>query len=176
MEDISLHILDIAENSVRAGASLVKIQIDEDLKNDQLVVRIEDNGQGMKEQELENSLNPFFTTKKDKKIGLGLSLFHDAARIAGGNLEITTRENWGTKIKAVFQHSHIDRKPLGSIKNTIEILVIGNSHVDFIYEHRKGEEKIAFDTRKLRDGIEADSLYPAVMIKKIQQLFINGHK
>ena len=176
MEDLSLHILDVTQNSVRAGASLVKIQIDEDIKNDQLVVRIEDNGHGMNEQELKNSLDPFFTTKKDKRIGLGLSLFHDAVRAAGGKLEITTREDWGTKIKAVFQHSHIDRKPMGSIKKTLEILVIGNPHVDFVYKYTKDKEKLSFDTRKLRAKIEADSLYPVAMIKQIRQLFINGRK
>ena len=176
MEDLSLHILDIAENSVRAGASLIRIDIEENLKNDRLVIKIEDNGRGMKEEILEKSLDPFFTTKESKRIGLGLSLFYDAARIAGGELEIITRENWGTKIKAVFQHSHIDRKPLGDIKKTLETLIIGNPMVDFLYKYKKGDKKVLLDTRKLRSIIAKDSLYPTAMVKKIQEIFKDGYK
>ena len=148
----------------------------ENIEKDQLVIKIEDNGKGMKEEELEMSLNPFFTTKKEKRIGLGLSLFHDAVRMAGGNLEITTREEWGTKIRAAFQYSHIDRKPLGNIKKTLETLIIGNPDVDFLYRYRKGEDKISFDTRKLRSSNEGNSSFSSTMIKRIREVFENKEK
>ena len=167
MKDLSLHIFDIAENSLRAGANFIKITINEDIKKDQLVIKIEDNGRGMRSEELEKALNPFFTTKVNKKVGLGLSLFSEAARMAGGNLKITTSEKEGTKIKATFQYSHIDRKPLGDIKETLETLIIGNPHVDFLYQYRKGEKKISLDTRQIKSG---NSSFSYIMIKRIRQI------
>ena len=173
MEDLSLHILDIAENSIRAGANLIKISIDEDMEKDKLVIKIEDNGRGMSSEELEQALNPFFTTKENKKVGLGLSLFSEAARMSGGNMEITSGEKGGTEIRAIFKYGHIDRKPLGNIKDTLETLIIGNPNVDFLYQYRKGEKKISLDTRQIRLGNGDDSTFSFIMIKRIRQVLEN---
>jgi len=173
LEDLSLHILDIAENSIRAGASLIQITIDEDIEKDQLVIKMEDNGRGMRSEELEKALNPFYTTKENKRVGLGLSLFSEAARMAGGNLEIKTREKEGIQIQAIFQYSHIDRKPLGNINETLETLIVGNPHVDFLYQYRKGEKIISLDTRHIRSGNEGGSFFSSNMIKMIRQILNN---
>lgn len=174
MEDLSLHILDIAENSVRAGADLIRIIINEDTAKDLLEIEIEDNGRGMSAEELKKALNPFYTTKENKKTGLGLSLFSEAARLAGGNLTIRSQEKEGAKIRAVFQFSHIDRKPLGNIRETLETLIMGNPDVDFVYQHSKDDKKIFLDTREIRSG--NDSSVMISMVKKIRQLFENEWK
>lgn len=148
MEDLSLHILDIVENSIRALAKTVKIRIEENIEKDRLTVEIEDNGQGMDEETVKKTLDPFFTTKATRRVGLGLPLLQQAARETGGKLEISSEVGKKTKIKATFQYSHPDRKPLGNIKETLLALAVGYPEVDFVYEHKKGETIYRWDTKK----------------------------
>lgn len=150
MEDISLHILDIVENSVIAEADKIEIKISEYKKKDLLLVEISDNGVGMNEDTVKKVLDPFFTTKTARKFGLGLPLLSEAARVANGELSIQSKKGKGTKIKATFQYSHIDRKPLGDISQTIITLVMGNPEVDIIYMHKKNSCIYYLDTRKIK--------------------------
>ena len=129
MEDISLHILDIAENSIRAGAKNVNIKVTEDRKNDLLTLIIEDDGEGMDETTRALALDPFFTTKKGKKVGLGLSLLSHSAEEAGGTMKIESAPGKGTKISVTFRLSHIDRKPIGNLNETIKCLVITHPEI-----------------------------------------------
>lgn len=151
MEDLSLHILDIVENSIRALAKSIKIRIEEDIEKDLLAVEIEDNGQGMDEETAKKALDPFFTTKATRRVGLGLPLLDQAAREAGGKLEISSEIEKKTRIRATFQYSHPDRKPLGDIKETLLALAAGHPEVDFIYEHKRGETIYRWDTKKTKD-------------------------
>lgn len=155
MEDLSLHILDIAENSIRAEASKIEIRVIEDIERDLLTIEIEDNGQGMDEETVKKVLDPFFTTKTTRKVGLGLPLLSQAARESGGDIEIESKVGKGTRVKATFRYSHIDCKPLGNMEATLRTLIVGNPEVDFIYEHKKGEQEYRVDTRKLRAKIKA---------------------
>ena len=164
MKDLSLHILDIAENAIRAKADLVEITIDENMSNDTVTIEIRDNGRGMHPEEVDRACDPFYTTKNNKRFGLGLALLSDAARMAGGNLEIKSRKDFGTEIKAVFQYSHIDRKPLGDVGGTLETLIIGNLGVDFIFRHKNATTEDFFDTRTVRGSREIPE-----MLKKIRQ-------
>jgi len=148
MKDLSLHILDIAENSIRAGASIVEILIVEDEKNDLLIVQIKDNGKGMDKELKYKAANPFFTTKSGKRIGLGLALLSQATKEAQGSFQITSGPGAGTTVKAAFKYSHPDCKPLGNITETLETLIAGNRDIDFIFEHRIGENITRFDTRE----------------------------
>ncbi len=132
MEDLSLHILDIVENSIRAKASRIEIK---------------DNGQGIDEETMKKVLDPFFTTKTTRKVGLGLPLLSQAARESGGNIEIASKVGRGTRIKASFGYSHIDRKPLGNIGATLTALIAGNPEVDFIYGYKKDELEYLLDTK-----------------------------
>jgi len=150
VQDLSLHILDIAENSTRAEAKLVEILIVEDEEGDMLKVKIRDDGKGMRGEALRRVADPFYTTKSGRRVGLGLALLAQAAREAEGHFEVTSEPGTGTEIKAVFRYSHPDRKPLGDLAATVETLVAGNPGVDFVYEHRKGMEGTRFDTRKIR--------------------------
>lgn len=149
MEDMSLHILDIVENSIRAGAMDVEININEDTGADLLEIEIRDDGAGMNQTTLEKALDPFFTTKTVRKVGLGLSLFREAARSAGGDMILKSEAGKGTRVKATFQHSHVDRQPLGDLAKTLEILIIANPEVRFRYYHRENGEEHRFDSNGL---------------------------
>jgi hypothetical protein len=150
MKDLSLHILDIAENSVAASASKIEIRISEDKKKDLLSVEIIDNGIGMDIETQQKALDPFYTTKTVRRFGFGLSLLSEAAKAANGHFSMQSGKGEGTKIKANFQSSHIDRKPLGDMGQTIITLVIGNPEIDLIYVHEKDGQKYSLDTRKIR--------------------------
>jgi len=146
MQDLSLHILDIAENATRAGGSEVIIKISEDESQDKLVVSIEDNGKGMDREMVKKAMDPFFTTKSTKKFGLGLSLLAQAAQQSGGELKIDSQEGKGTKVTAVFQLSHPDMKPIGDMGETMTALIAGNPTTRFIFEYKKGAEHYHFDS------------------------------
>ena len=147
MKDLSLHILDVVDNSLRADAKLIQISIDEDDAADQLVLKIIDDGAGMDSATLERARNPFYTSKPGKRVGLGLALLEQATREADGEFEVESEVGEGTRVVAKFRHTHPDRKPFGDIPATLETLVAGNPGVEFLYEHRRGEETMTFDTR-----------------------------
>ncbi len=150
MEDLSLHILDIVENSVAASANKIEIRISEDKKKDLLSVEVTDNGIGMDKETQKKSIDPFYTTKTVRRFGFGLSLLREAAKAANGHFSIQSEKGEGTRIKADFQYSHIDRKPLGDIVQTIITIVIGNPEIDLIYMHKKNSQKYSLDTRKIK--------------------------
>jgi signal transduction histidine kinase len=164
MQDLSLHILDVAENGVRAGAGLITIAIREDTAADNMSLTIEDNGKGMPPELFAHALDPFVTTKTTRKVGLGLSLLQQAAQAADGDLELESTLGKGTKVHAVMRLSHIDRKPLGDIAETMVTLIQGNAHVDFLYEHQKDGKEYRLDTRELRMALgECPLTHPDVL-------------
>ncbi len=169
MEDLSLHILDIAENSVAARADKIEIRISEDKKKDLLSVEIIDNGIGMDKETRKKALDPFYTTKTVRRFGFGLSLLSEAAKAANGHFSIESEKGEGTKIKADFQYSHIDRKPLGDMGQTIIILVIGNPEIDIIYVHKKNSHKYILDTRKIKARLKETPLNSPAGIRMIRE-------
>ena len=150
MEDLSLHVLDIVENSIRANAKVVEITIAEDETTDVLVLEIKDDGEGVPPDMVPRLTDPFFTTKDGRRFGLGLPFLAQACREAGGSLDLSSAVGEGTHIKAVFRHSHPDRKPIGKMGATLETLVVAHPAVDFVYEHREGPTVMRLDTRELR--------------------------
>jgi anti-sigma regulatory factor (Ser/Thr protein kinase) len=150
MEDLSLHILDIAENSVNAGADRIEIHIIEDQDKDSISLEIIDNGMGMDEETVKKALDPFYTTKKIRRFGFGLSLLSEAARTAGGTFSIESKKGEGTEVRAHFQHSHIDRQPLGDMAQTLITLIMGSPGIDFLYIHRKERREYRLDTAEIR--------------------------
>ena len=141
--------MDVVENSIRAEAKLIEITVVEDVEKDVLMLQIVDNGKGMTPDMLRKAQEPFFTTKSNRRIGLGLALLAQASREAEGRFEISSAPGAGTNIKATFRISHPDRKPLGDIAATLEALVVGTPGVDFVYEHRCGDETNRLDTREV---------------------------
>ena len=137
MEDISLHILDIAENSIRAKAKNINVTIIEDKKNDLMTLTIEDDGVGIDDKTKEYALNPFFTTKKEKRVGLGLAFLSQSAEEAGGAMKIESEPGKGTKITVTFGLGHIDRKPFGNLNETIKCLKVTHPEININFDHVK---------------------------------------
>ena len=157
MQELSMNILDVAENSVRANATLVEIAVNEEPKEDLLSVTISDNGCGMTPEQVENVADPFYTTRSTRKVGLGVPFFKMAAELTGGKLEIHSTVGVGTVVKADFVRSSIDLMPLGDINETISTLIHCNPQIDFIYTRRFEDTQMTLDTREFRrilDGIE----------------------
>lgn len=148
MEDLSLHILDVCQNAVEAGASLIEITIDENSRENSLEIIIKDNGRGLDELTRKNALDPFFTTKKGKRIGLGLPMLAQAAKEAAGGLVIQSKKGNGTTVTARFVQDHIDRKPIGDMTATLMALLgSGESGIDIKYHHKKDDEQFKWESR-----------------------------
>lgn len=148
MEDLSLHILDVAENSIRAAATRIEIRIVEDTIENRLTVEIKDNGKGMDEAMLKQALDPFFTTCTTRRMGLGLPLLAQAARESDGHIEVASQPQQGTSVKASFRYDHPDRKPIGNIRETLQTLLVGHPDIDFLFEHTQDGTTTHFDTRE----------------------------
>lgn len=155
MKELSLNILDIAENSVKARASLVEIIIREDAETMEISIR--DNGCGMKPDFLASVTDPFTTTRTTRAVGLGIPLFKLEAEQTGGGLSISSRdeenhpEDHGTETTALFRKNHIDMIPLGDVSATIVTLIQGNPDIDFCFTHEAPEGSVSLDTRELRE-------------------------
>ncbi|MEN6319030.1 MAG: sensor histidine kinase [Syntrophaceae bacterium] len=154
MLELSLHILDIVENSTRAGAKTVCITIIEDSRRDIFTLEIRDNGSGMSEDVLKRVLDPFYTTKTVRNVGLGLPMLAQATERTEGKFIIESKGGEGTRVGAEFKLSHIDRQPLGDIASTLVTLIAGNTNVDFIYRHRHNDQEYVLDTREVKKEID----------------------
>lgn len=150
MQDFSLHILDLAENSITAGARRIEIRIDEESGRDRLTIEIADDGRGMSREMADRALDPFATTRTTRKVGLGLSLFAQAARACNGEVSIDSEPGRGTRLTGTFQASHIDRKPWGSITDTLITLIAGNPGISFYYRHRRDDRVYSLDTEVIK--------------------------
>lgn len=169
MRELSLHILDIAENGITAGANRIQILINEARNEDLLTIVIEDNGQGMPAEKRLNPTDPFITTRTTRRVGLGLSLLAAAAERCGGKLEIESEAGRGTRVTATFRHNHIDRAPVGDMAATITTLIMGNPQVDFAYTHTIDSKDFVLDTRDLKEGPQDQSLTDPVLIHHLTQ-------
>ena len=161
MRELSLHLLDLVQNSVSAGASLVTVRIHESQKDDLLTISIIDDGCGMTSEFVEQVKSPFATTRKTRKVGLGIPMFMEHARLSGGDLQITSQVGKGTTLTATFVISSIDRPPLGDLPGTMITLILGTPEKpDYVLEYVTDEGEYVFDTREIRavmDGIPLDS-------------------
>ncbi|MEG0615135.1 MAG: ATP-binding protein [Oscillospiraceae bacterium] len=151
MTEISLNILDVAQNSVRAKANLLKIGVVADTKQDTLTVVIQDDGCGMSEEQVKKVIDPFFTTRTTRKIGLGIPFFKFAAESTGGSFDIKSQIGVGTVVTAVFGLSNIDRMPLGDMTSTIHMLVTQNPKMDLVYTYKIDEMEFILDTHEMRE-------------------------
>ena len=160
MKELSLNILDIAENSVKAKATLTEIGITEE--GDLLTLKIKDDGCGMTEETLKTVTDPFYTTRTTRKVGMGIPLLKLEAELTGGGLEITSKhiseypEEHGTVVTATFYKNHIDCTPLGDVVASITTLIQGHPDTDFLFTHKTEEREVALDTRELREVLGED--------------------
>ena len=151
MTEISLNVLDVSENSTRAGASLVTIEVKADTAADRLTIVIADDGCGMTSEQVEHVTDPFFTTRTTRKVGLGIPFFKYAAESTGGSFHIESEPGRGTTVTAVFGLSHIDRMPLGNMNATIHNLIVYHTDAAFCYTYRYNEASFTLDTRQMRE-------------------------
>ena len=158
MREISLHILDIVQNSIVAGASLIGVSILENSAEDILTVTITDNGKGMSEELVKSVIDPFTTSRTTRRVGLGIPLFKTAAELTGGSFKIDSVLGEGTVVTAAFVRSSIDRQPLGDIKGTMLGLFTSYESIDFVYTHELDRKVFKTDTRELKKILGGVSL------------------
>ena len=181
MRELSLNILDIAQNSIAVGASLTEILVEENTTEKTLLIGIYDNGKGMTEEQVRNVQDPFFTTRTTRKVGMGIPLFKMAAEQTGGSFSIKSQPGVGTRVEARFKTDSIDFTPLGDMSSTIATIVCMNEDKDFIYTRVVDDAEFKFssaDIKTVLDGVPLSE--PSVMSwvegyisEQTQQLFKN---
>ncbi len=164
MRELSLHILDIAENGITAGADCIHILVEEARSDDRLKIVIRDNGRGLPPEKLDKLTDPFVTTRTTRRVGLGLPLLATAAQRCNGVLTVDTKPNKGTEVTATFQYSHIDRAPMGDIAATLTMLIMGNPEIDFVYTHIIDGNDFNLDTREIKKDMHDLSLTDPMVI------------
>lgn len=153
MQELADHVMDIAQNSISAGATRIFVSVSEDSAADRLTVTVEDNGRGMTAAQAAQATDPFYTTRTTRKVGLGIPLFQMQAEMTGGNFQITSEPGAGTKVTAEFVPSHVDMVPLGDLASTFRLLIACNPDLDFVFCHRKDQKRFTLDTRELRKAL-----------------------
>ena len=170
MKELSLHILDIVQNSISAEANRIEVLIDENITEDKYVIIVIDNGKGMDEEMLQLVMDPFFTTRTTRKIGVGISLFKQNAEQTGGNLTIESKVGEGTKVKAVFGYNHIDRPILGDMAGTMTLLIGANPNIRFIYNHNTSLSEFEFDTNEVKEELGKVPINHPDILKALKEL------
>lgn len=156
VRELALHILDILQNAVEAGASRVSLTVDEDQAADRLTITVRDNGRGMDAVALARAIDPFFTTRQTRHVGLGLPLLAAAAERAGGRLDVRSQPGVGTTVEATFRLSHLDRQPLGNMADTLLAFLLSEKALDLEYVHRTPKDTFAFNTADIRQELGND--------------------
>ncbi len=168
MRELSLNILDLAQNSIAAGASLVEISVESHSIENILKVCIGDNGKGMNPESLEKVKDPFFTTRTTRRVGMGIPLFAQATIECEGWLRMKSEPGEGTVLEAQFKLDHIDRLPLGDITATLVTLIAANPEMDFVYKHVKDGKQFILDTRELKDNLQDVGLAEPEVLKWVR--------
>ena len=151
LEDLSHHILDIAENGVNAGAGEISVEIDD--SGGRLLLSVKDNGRGMTEETVKTVVNPFYTTRTERRVGLGLPFLKQLAELCGGTFSIVSEPGRGTEVTATFLKSSIDLPPLGDVPSTLVTLFIGNPDIAWKYTHRRNGKEFTVDSMELREAL-----------------------
>ena len=169
MQELSMNLLDIAQNSVAAGSTLTELTVRIDTARRALTLVIADNGKGMSEETLRRVTDPFYTTRTTRKVGLGIPLFREAAETAGGGLTIESKVGVGTTVSATFELGNIDLPPLGDVAGTVVNLVQCNPELDFVFRVESDGEEFCMDTRELRemlDGVPLSTPQVALFLRE----------
>ena len=174
MRELSLHLLDIAENSIAAGASMIKIFVQEDTVLDSLRLSVDDNGKGMDEEMITRVTDPFVTSRTTRKVGLGIPLLKEAAESCNGSLKITSEVGKGTRIEVVFQRSHIDRMPLGNLADTYVSLVIASPGIDWQLGYQRDDYEFLYDQKEVRAVLGEISMTDPAVLNYLRNLMSEG--
>lgn len=173
MRELSLHILDILQNAVEAGATLVELTIEEDLASDRLTIVVRDNGRGIPADVLPHVFDPFYTSRTTRRVGLGLPLLKAAAERCAGDVTIVSEPGGGTTVQAVFQHSHLDRAPLGDIVGALLTFMLGSA-CDLAFTHRVDGREFTLDTRAVAAVLEETPLSHPQVVEWLRAYIAEG--
>ena len=176
MNDLSLHILDIIQNSLSAGAGLIQLRVWEDVQHNLLTIIIEDNGKGMTTEQAQNATDPYFTSRTTRKVGLGLPLYRQSAEQSNGTLGISSAPGQGTTISATFRYDHIDRPPLGDVANAVILMVSANPHIDFLFDYRHNTQSYIFDTREVKEALDGLPLNDVQIMRMLTEMIEENMK
>lgn len=176
MKDISLHLMDIVQNSISAKASKIETKISTENYTDELTIAISDNGCGMDEEFLKMVINPFTTTRTTRKVGLGVPMFKDSAEMTGGRFEIHSIKNEGTSLKATFKISNIDRLPLGDIAETMMGVILSSPDIQWILELENDSENFRFDSFEIVEKLGGVPITEFEVISWIKEYIDEGIK
>ncbi|MHB9093142.1 MAG: ATP-binding protein, partial [Eubacteriales bacterium] len=175
MKDLSMHIIDILQNSIEAGAGEIRLIITEVTAGDRLTLEITDNGRGMDEELMAKVIDPFFTTRTTRRIGLGLPLLKAAAERCEGQMTISSAPGKGTSVTAEFRHSHIDRAPLGNIIDTVVNVIVGHPDLNLYFSHHIDGKDITLDAKELREQLEDVPLNNPAVINWIKKYLTDSY-
>ena len=170
MNDLSMHILDIIQNSISAGATRVRLMVDEDPGADLLAIAIEDNGRGMTPEQVSRLSDPFFTSRTTRKVGMGIPLLKQTAEQCGGHVRVISEPGRGTDVTAVFGYSHIDRPPLGDVANAFMITASSNPELDFRLTYLYSGNEYTFDTADVKEVFGEDAMTNLTIVKNIEEM------
>ena len=174
MQELSLNVLDIAQNSVVAKATLIRIGVEEDTASHRMVITIADNGCGMDEETVRRVMDPFYTTRTTRKVGLGIPFYSMQAKMTGGDFSIQSKVGEGTTVTAAFVTDHIDCLPLGDINATVVSLIQCNPDIDFVYTYRRGEREFSADTRQFRQILEGVPLSDPQVVTFLREYILEN--
>ena len=170
MNDLSLHIIDIIQNSLSAGAKRIGLAIKEDSANDRLTISIEDNGKGMSREVAAKLEDPFYTTRTTRKVGMGIPLFKQSAMQSGGNLSVESEPGKGTTVTAWFELGNIDRPPLGDVANSFVLMVSANPQIHFTLSYVVNENEYTFDSVEVAEVLGDIELSDVRVIRILEEM------
>lgn len=168
MRELSLNVLDIAQNSIAADAATIRIEVLENTGAHTLTIGIYDDGKGMTEEQLKAVQDPFYTTRTTRKVGMGIPLFKMAAEQTGGSLYIFSKVGLGTNVQAVFNTDHVDFTPLGDINATIVTLVTMNTDRDFLFRRKRDDREFVLDTAEVKSVLAGVPLSEPAVVQWIK--------
>ncbi len=174
MKELSLHILDVAENGISAGADQVAIEVIEDRRQNRLTLVIADNGRGIPRDQIDRAVDPFYTSRTTRRVGMGLSLLNAAARQCDGHMWIDADEGKGTRITAEFMYDHIDRAPLGDMAATMISLIMGSPGIDFEYRHEVDGREFVLNTREVKSALDGRQITDPEVFQYIMETLRTG--
>ena len=165
-----MHIMDILQNSTRAGATEVTLEVLEDAAADTLTIRFIDNGCGMDAETVQKVINPFFTTRTTRKVGLGLPLLKQNTEQTGGSLDIQSEKGKGTTVTAVFGRTHLDRPPMGDLAGTVVLTASAYPDIRFIFHYQNGDTDYVFDTDEVNEALDGISIQEPEVIQYLKEM------
>lgn len=170
MKEVALHILDILQNSVRAAATIIQLEIEESFSENLIKIKIEDNGKGIEKSMLLNIYDPYVTSRTTRKIGMGLALLKYHAELCGGGIEIESEVGKGSLVRIWFQMDHIDRQPIGDIAGVVRNMISSGNKYEFYYRHSTDTGEFEISTLEIKTELELTEISDNLILEQIKEL------